>query len=181
MGTSQSNRQCLNPVRFLLFVLSCLLLTSTAIGHEQKAAVTRVVFNSNSGKLEVMHRFFLHDAEHAARQLFGESINIIESGEDRELFANYVRNRFSITAVSSSGEETALLLDYVGQELDRRYVWVYQEINAPTTAASLLILNTVLTDVWPDQANLINVEKGDAVYSLDLSGSTEMGRVELAP
>ena len=166
----------------LLILLSVLLfcgLASKTLAHEQKAALTRVVFNANTDNLEVMHRFFLHDAEHAARQLFKESINMIESADDRELFANYVRNRFSISTISENGEETALNLDYVGQETDRRFLWVYQEISAPNDVSALLIFNAVLRDVWSDQSNLVNVEKSGVVYSLDLDGSRESGTVEI--
>ena len=143
----------------LLFVLLFCGLASNTLAHEQKAALTRVVFNANTDNLEVMHRFFLHDAEHAARQLFKESINMLESADDRELFASYVRNRFSISTISKNGEETALKLDYVGQETDRRFLWVYQEISAPNDVTGLTIFNTVLRDVWSDQSNLINIEK----------------------
>jgi hypothetical protein len=150
-----------------------------AFGHEEKAALVRVVFNPATEKLEVIHRYFLHDAEHAARQLFNESIDMIESVDDRELFANYVRNRFSISKLNEAGEETALALNYTSQETDRRFLWVYQEISIPQDTTALMIFNTVLQDVWPDQANLINVEKDGEVYSLDLGDSRESGIIEL--
>jgi hypothetical protein len=176
MKTAMTKRQ---QMRVMLLALVCLVFANPVSGHEQKAALTRIVFNPNTDNLEVMHRFFLHDAEHAARQLFGESINMIESAEDRELFASYVRNRFSITAISNSGEETVLKLNYVGQETDRRFVWIYQEISAPDDVIAMTIFNTVLRDVWSDQSNLINIEKGDAIYSLNLDGSRESGSVDL--
>ncbi|MBL4821776.1 MAG: hypothetical protein JKY98_12425 [Gammaproteobacteria bacterium] len=162
-----------------LFILIASLLTPPLYGHEQKAALTRILFNANTGNLEVMHRFSLHDAEHAARQLFDETVNIIESSQSRELFASYVRNRFLITAIDESGKEFVLPLDYVGQEMDGRFVWVYQEISAPAGITELFIVNSVLKDIWPDQANLVNVEKGGVIYSLDLSGPRESGVVEL--
>lgn len=164
--------------RLLLAWVLC-LLPVFGHAHEQKAALTRIVFNNNTGNLEVMHRFFVHDAEHAARLLFDDSVNIIESVQSRELFANYVRNRFSLSMTNNANEQVLLQLDYVGQEIDRRFVWVYQEIAAPLGIKSLSVINSALKDVWADQSNLINVEKGEVVYSLDLSGSTDSGTVAI--
>ena len=84
-------------------ILLCLLVISTGEAHQQKNAVTRILFNENTGNIEVMHRFFIHDAEHAAGLIFGERQMLAESRESRELFSSYVINRFSIEASFREG------------------------------------------------------------------------------
>lgn len=158
------------------FVVTGLLICCSAAsyGHQQKTAVTRVLFNSNTGSLEIMHRLFLHDAEHAASVVFGEKQDIIESPDSRALFGSYVVNRFAV-ALDVQGETLQELKpQYLGEEIDGQYLWVYQEV--PNFADSQLgkslqlrIINSVLRDVWPDQSNLVNVERDGQIESVTFS------------
>ena len=163
--------------RLLLLLLLALPLTGNA--HQQKNAVTRVLFNPNTGNIEVMHRFFIHDAEHAASQIFGERLTLMESAESRQLFGNYVINRFAIDATFANGDTETLDLTYVGEEVDGQFLWVYQEIPAESDITELAIVNVALRDVWPDQTNLVNIERDGEIYSLTFEGSDDLLRINL--
>ncbi len=158
-----------------------MLLSLPLIGsaHQQKTAVTRILFNPNTGNIEVMHRFFVHDAEHAATLIFGERQTLMESVESRELFSSYVLNRFSVEASFADGSDRALALEYVGQEIDGQFLWVYQEIAAEEGISELTIVHLALRDVWPDQSNLVNIERDGEIYSLTFQGSDEVLSVKL--
>jgi hypothetical protein len=158
-----------------------LLLALPLVGnaHQQKTAVTRVLFNPNTGNIEVMHRFFVHDAEHAATQIFGERLALMESAESRRLFSNYVLNRFAMEATLANGEHEELELSFVGEEIDGQYLWVYQEIPNNSAITELTIVNLTLRDVWPDQSNLVNIEREGEIYSLTFQGSDEVLSVSL--
>ena len=160
-------------------VLLGLLALSAAEAHQQKNAVTRILFNENTGNIEVMHRFFIHDAEHAAGLIFGERQMLAESQESRELFSSYVINRFSIEASFHEGNPEVLSLSYVGEEVDGQFLWVYQEIPAQKGITAFTIENLALRDVWSDQSNLVNIERGGRIYSLTFDGSAEVLTVEL--
>lgn len=162
-----------------LFLLLMLALPFTGYAHQQKNAVTRVLFNANTGNIEVMHRFFIHDAEHAASQIFGERLTLMESAESRQLFSNYVMNRFAIEASFADGSSKGLALEYVGEEIDGQYLWVYQEVSEDAGITALSIVNLALRDVWQDQTNLVNVERDGEIYSLTFQGSDEMLSVSL--
>ena len=162
----------------LLFLLLS-LLSGYSVAHQQKMAVTRILFNANTGNIEIMHRFFIHDAEHAAGVVFGESQNLMESDISRELFSNYVMNRFAVTAEDSLGKSVELSLNYVGAEIDGQFLWVYQETEQLDDVKALSVVNLALRDVWPDQVNLVNVEKEDQILSMSFTDSIESLRVEL--
>jgi hypothetical protein len=158
--------------RACLFLFAALLVVTSipSHAHQQKTAVTRLLFNSNTGSLEIMHRLFLHDAEHAASVVFGTKQDIIESADSRALFGSYVVNRFAL-AVDDSASLQELSPLYLGEEIDGQYLWVYQEIPGFATrhigkALQLRIINSVLRDVWPDQSNLVNVERGGSIESI---------------
>lgn len=160
-------------------ILLGLLLMSTGEAHQQKNAVTRILFNENTGNIEVMHRFFIHDAEHAAGLIFGERQMLAESRESRELFSSYVINRFSIEASFREGNSEVLGLSYVGEEVDGQFLWVYQEIPAQDDITAFTIVNLTLRDVWSDQSNLVNIERDGRIYSLTFDGSAEVLTVKL--
>lgn len=171
-----------NNGRKLLFSTLLLVLLAplhASLAHQQKSSVTQVLFNSNSGNIEVMHRFYLHDAEHAAMLIFGTQPSLIESKETRDLFASYVMGRFAMQTKGADGDSRELPLSYVGEEVDGQFLWIYQEVPDTENITDLTIVNLTLRDVWPDQSNLVNIEREGKIQSLTFSGSAEILSVDL--
>jgi hypothetical protein len=184
MRTTRSKASGRRQVLFGLGLLGAALASGFSAGviaHTQKAAVTRVVFNPRSGNIEFMHRFLVHDAEHAAGMLFGAGQDLLGSAESRELFSSYVLNRFAVVAHYVNGDDEALDLQYVGSEVDGQYLWVYQEIPLDDDISGFDVVNLALRDVWEEQTNLVNIERDGRVYTLLFDGSTEELSIELSP
>lgn len=142
-------------------VLLALLFALPAIAHQQKEAITRVSFNPRTGNIEVMHRFLLHDAEHASRELLGKGADLIASAADRDRFEAYVHERFELL----DQDERPIKLTPVGNEVEAEFLWVYAEAPIPDQLTALTISHRALRDVWPDQINLVNVERDKEVQS----------------
>ena len=149
------------PKILTTFLLAPLFLVPPLLAHQQKESITRVLFNPRTGNIEVMHRFLLHDTEHACRKLFGADADILGSAEDRDRFESYVHSRFSLT----DQDGTAIALVPVGHEVEGRYLWVYAEAPIPTGLTALTLSHDALRDVWPEQVNLVNVERDKTVRS----------------
>lgn len=154
-------------VRLASLFLASLLWVMPVAAHQQKEAVTRVLFNPRTGNIEVMHRFTLHDAEHASRKLFGTSANLLSSESDRKRFENYVHQQFSLA--NQNGVPVALTP--VGNEIEDRYLWVYSESAIPDDLTVLRITHQALRDIWPEQVNLVNVEREQTVQSALFDGT----------
>lgn len=142
--------------------------------HAQKAAITRVVFNPRTTNLEVMHRFLLHDAEHAVKEIFGGDADIIGSADTQQKFAEYVHERFSIT----NADNEKLELELVGHELEGKYIWVYQDVKIPAVT-SLTIEHNALRELWPTQINTVNVEGKKGLKTATFSDSVELITINL--
>ncbi|MBL4639967.1 MAG: hypothetical protein JKY57_05505 [Kordiimonadaceae bacterium] len=163
--------------RTALFALITILVGAASAplyAHAQKAAITRVLFNAQTQNLEVMHRFLLHDAEHAVKKIFGNDADIIASENSRQQFADYVRSSFSI----QNAEGTSLNFKSVGHELDGKFIWVYQEISIPDTKA-LTIKHNSLRELWPEQINMVNIEGKTGLKTATFTGSTELITITL--
>ena len=149
-------------------LLSGLALSGQTLAHEMKTALTKVLFNARSGNLEVMHRFYVHDAEHAVKELFDKSADLLASEQTQQTFSQYVSEHFALQ--TSQGEVLPLTL--LGGQLDGRFFWVYQEMPLPQALQGLRIKQAALQAIWPSQINVVNVEGRGRIQSLTFDNQT---------
>ncbi|XOV80497.1 MAG: DUF6702 family protein [Aestuariibacter sp.] len=161
----------------LFVLLICGALCAPTFAHQIKTAISTVLFNQRSGNLEIMHRFYLHDAEHAVHHVFDKNADIISDSKTQQRFAEYVSDRFSIEA-----EESKLPLLSVGFEIEGKFFWVYQEAPLPENVSELTVAHNALRDIWPDQINTVNIERqvsGErAVDTVTFRDAVELLKVE---
>lgn len=153
----------------LVLMLAVGVLVAPTHAHQQKAAITKVLFNKRTGNIEVMHRFYLHDAEHAVREIFEKDADILGDAATQRRFADYVTERFALF----SGEGKSLPLSYVGVEIERAFIWVYQETPDAGDLTELTIKHNALRDLWPSQINTVNIEGLPEIKTATFRGSHE--------
>jgi hypothetical protein len=155
-------------------LLGALLFAAFSLSaHQQKSAISTILFNARTKNIEIMHRFRVHDAEHAVKEIFGKDADIIDSQKTQKLFGDYVHQRFNLF----DNYEQSLPLKMVGVELDGKFFWVYQETTQPTKIDNLIIRHDALRDLWPEQVNTINVEGKGLLQTLTFSDSVELLKV----
>jgi len=157
-----------NHYFIVVLILGLLFAAPTSLAHEQKAAISTISFNPRTHNIEIMHRFRMHDAEHAVKLIFGKDADIIKSIETKEQFSNYVNKHFSMYT-----NDTLLKLTTIGYENDGQYFWVYQETTEPPALDNLNIRHNALREIWPSQVNIINVEGKGEVKTMVFSDSVE--------
>jgi hypothetical protein len=150
-------------------LLTASVVVNPALAHQQKAAETTVLFNKRSGQLEVSHRFYIHDTEHAVQSLFDKNADIINSEKTQQQFANYVARQFHLRTLT--GE--TLPISSVGFEVEGKFFWVYQETLIPANLEGVKIFNGVLRELWPTQINMVNVEGKGKVRTLYFSDNED--------
>ena len=146
-------------------------IVAPAFAHQQKVAITRILFSERTGNIEVMHRFYLHDAEAAVGEIFGTQADILAKEETRLTFASYVTERFALADQTGEGIELGL----VGFELEGAFFWIYQESEKPAGGVTgLEIRHGALRDLWPEQVNTVNIEGRGPLQTLTFSGDLNM-------
>ncbi len=159
---------------FLLFCTGLFAGLLPAHSHEQKTAITKILFNDKTGNIEVSHRLNVHDAEHAVQNFWGTA-DLISDPEDMDNLALYVRSNFILRAGKKILEPNP-----VGHEIDGPYVWIYDELEIPKKRMkSLTIENYILRDVWEAQSNLVNIELGKFRASENFTGDDTAKLIEL--
>lgn len=137
--------------------------------HQLKEAYSTLKYNSNTNSLEIEHRFYVHDSEHALSKVFSKPVDLHKDAESKALFEQYILSHFSLWI-----NDELIQPDTVGSDVERKYFWVYQEVplskDFPATAIETMTLEmTALQDVWKKQLNYINVELNDKTQSVRLS------------
>jgi len=154
--------------KFFTFVLlvSVSLTPFAMHAHQLQAALTTVNFSARTDSIEVIHRFYVHDAEHAMSTISGRRVDIMLDESTQQQFGKYVSEKFQLLDQDNKN----LLLTLVGIELDGDFIWAYQEGPFPGRLSSLVVVNSALLDVLPEQVNTVNVECGKNLSTLEFSG-----------
>ncbi len=149
-------------MRFLL-ALTALCITFSASAHQLKTAVTTVLFNDRTHNIEVMHRFYLHDTEHAVGHLLDGHADILANPADQQRFADYVAGHVALKTLDGK----PLDLAPVGYQVDGKFFWVYQETPIPQhELKGLKMSQGTLRDLWPTQVNMVNIEGKGKIRTL---------------
>jgi hypothetical protein len=152
-----------------------ILFVGVTQAHQQKEAYTTVLFNDRTGNLEISHRFYIHDAEHALAKEIKANADLHNDEETRKLFTYYVSQNFSL----KDSENKLLPLKIVGSEIDGKYFWVYQETPIMANMDEFYVSMFALQDVWPQQINHINFERKKDVHSIRLNNIDKWKLVKL--
>lgn len=166
---------------YLLWLIILIVFCSWAgyaQAHQQKAAITRIELNPRTNALEIMHRFAVHDAEHAVSELFKGTpakikADIFNNQDTQARFAKYVSERFGMYLPNN----TPLPLELVGHEIDGKHFWIYQETPMPKTLEGVQVVHNALRDIWYDQSNIVNIKLNDQKDTLSFVDNVEVLKV----
>lgn len=153
-----------------ILVAAAFFASAASFAHQQKSAVTKVLFNPRTENIEVMHRFYIHDAEHAVKHIFGKNADILTSTKTQQQFAQYVSDRFFILDTNN----TQLTLKPVGHEVDGKFFWVYAEAPQSGELEGMQVKHAAMRDIWSEQTNMVNIEGVGKTKTLTFEGNVEV-------
>lgn len=144
-------------MRIAFTALACLMIAFTsamsADAHPRKEAETEINYNENANRVEIIHRYRIHDSESTLHRVHGDtSLSIMTDPRAQALFGEYVESRFSI---SHNGQ--ALPLELVGGEIEDGFVWIYQTTPEMPADGLYVMRSNELMDVHQDQTNIVHV------------------------
>lgn len=143
-------------ISLIFFVLSL---------HPFHVSVSTVYFKPNEKVVQVEQSIFLDDLELALRAHTGnDKLNVTEDDpeEIKKHLRTYLKDRFKIK--TEAGE---LPLVFLGNEpdLQANVMWCYWEAEGVNKLDGLKVLNTLLTETFDDQENIIHYRAGGKTRS----------------
>ena len=133
--------------------------------HDFHASLTEVHYNPKAGAFEVSLRVFLDDLQLALTQSFpGQDIEV-SSRRSEPLLLAYLNRHFQVRDAHGRSHP----LSVVGMEQETDVAWLYLEVSCPQGYQEAMIRNSILTDIFEDQQNLLNVQVGSKKQSFLLT------------
>lgn len=156
---------------FISFFISSVLL----LVHPLHISVTEITLDTKEKELEIMIRIFSDDLELAIREMKHDAnLDLLkaQSATVDKLAWEYLESRFKISA-----DRELRNLKYLGHETDEDVMIFYIQLEPIERFETLSITNNILTELYDDQANLVNVTINDDTKSLRLMRNNPSGKL----
>lgn len=150
----------------LLFLALIPILAFTA-AHKFYVSATDIEYNEKNRSLQIISYVFTDDLENLLKTRYSEELYLLKEGE-HEKADHFVEKYFSDKLrISVEGKPRNII--YLGKEYDKDQLLVYLEIENVEPFEQISVENAVLTDLFPDQKNVVKVERNGKIKSLLLS------------
>ncbi|WP_161890416.1 DUF6702 family protein [Pontibacter russatus] len=138
-----------------VLLFAALLAAQPASAHDYHASITDVAYNPRTQSLEVAVKVFMDDLEDALSRQAKSNITYSSSSVAvKEQLSDYLQSTLSFGLEKGKPLKAKLL----GSEADADVVWLYVEVPVQQAALTqLYIKNAILTDLFTDQMNIVNV------------------------
>ena len=140
--------------------------------HDFHVTHTTIYYNADKEAIEITVNVAIEDLERALEDQTAKKISIGTNAETEsvdELIQAYFRQRLTLVP-----NNRLTHYHWVGKEVsqDLHNLYIYFEVldcNQNGKIESLLIENSIFTDILPDQSNIVLVEFGDKSHNLTFS------------
>ena len=148
----------IDKIKKLTVILIAVLLLGSWMLHKFYVSLTEIRYNPQSQRLEVSMRIFPDDLDRALLQETGIHTQLateLEAPCADSLLMEYLLERFHIVV---NGERT--VLHYLGKEQEANAIWCYLESEPVNKPVTLSVYQELLTEIFKDQVNIIQVYQG---------------------
>lgn len=128
--------------------------------HDLHLSRTEIQVDPASGDLQISMHIFVDDLDLALTKKFGKKFHTATEKESKDCdlyIERYLREVFKVQAGGGHLNYQYLGKEAEGEELA---VWVYLEIPNPGKISQLTIEQKLLTELYSDQRNIIDIKSG---------------------
>ncbi len=136
-------------------LLATLILCSGWLPHKFYVSLTELRYNSQTERFEVSMRIFPDDLDRALMERSGIHTQVateLEHEKADSLLKTYLLESFTLQV-----DDVEIAFNYLGKEAEADAVWCYLESTRVSTPLGLSIRHELLTEIFPDQVNIVQV------------------------
>lgn len=122
--------------------------------HPFYVSVTDVHYKKEEKSIQVAQRLFWDDLEAALTEYHREKIDIIKGIPKNKLETMMSQYLISHNQIQINGKHVRL--NYLGYEIEDDAIWFYLEGAFEEHPRHVVIINSVLTDYFDEQKNIVN-------------------------
>ena len=143
-----------NLLRFFLPIIMIVMLSSFA-WHKFYVSVTQIDYVPNKKRIEITHRIFIDDLENALEKKYKMKVYLTskkELPEAEALIKDYLKENVKISI-----NKKAQNLEFLAREVEGDVLIFYTKIAISKKINTFEIFNSLLTDVYSEQQNIVHV------------------------
>jgi len=158
--------------KFPFFLILLLMLTAFSY-HRFYTAIFQINFVPQKKMIQITTRIFMDDFNDALKNQYHKTTFLgtdKETEADVDLMKKYLAEKFRLTI---NGKFQPM--NYLSKEIEDNVLVCYFKMNEVTKINSLTVENSILTEVHPEQQNIIQFNNNGTKSSLLFSGETAKG------
>ena len=160
----------------IFLIIHSLNFLSLEKAHEFHLSKGLIEYVESEQSLQITMYVFIDDFEEALKQKNIDKLFICTSKES-ENADQHIYDYFQETFILEIDQKQASF-DYIGKEIaeDMIGMWCYLEVTQVTPFEKITIKNSLMTEVFDDQKNIINLigpKKKQSYFMMDLKNQTE--------
>lgn len=160
----------------LLLIVLFQLAGGRLAAHPFKASVCEINYNVLSKRLEITLKLFTDDLEECIRERTGVLLKLDTAAENpssEKLINDYIQAGMQINL-----NENRVTLEFLGKEYEPGVTWCYLESKEAAFPSELSIHNSIMTEMYATQSNIVHVQAGKQRKSLLLGPGRTSGTLK---
>jgi uncharacterized protein YlxP (DUF503 family) len=156
-------------IRKILFSVLALSLLSFVM-HKYYVSITEADYNMELKTFEISMKFIAHDLE-AALESAGVPKLYLGTEKEHKKAADYI-NQYINQRFHMVVDGVSLNMNFVGKEINNDdFMYCFFESDSLETPKKITIKNTLLTEIFSEQANTVYLRVGDQKVNYQLNKS----------
>lgn len=140
--------------------------------HPIHVSVTEIALDEKERELEIIARIFIDDLETSIRKANDQpELKLLGSSTD-QLVWKYLESRFRISLDGRMQQ-----VKYLGHEIDGDAILCYIQVSNVKKLKEIEVMNSMITELYDDQSNLVHVTVNEKVKSLRLMRDNPSGKI----
>ena len=159
----------------VLLIFAVLFLSSFAV-HKFYVSVTQVDYVPSKKRIEITSRIFIDDFEKALNKRYNKKLNLTsdrELPEAEELIKAYLKEKVKIS-INKKPQE----IEFLSRELEGDVLILYTKIAISKKINTFEIYNSLLTEIYSDQQNIVHTNINGNKKSLLMTNTTSKEKID---
>ena len=159
-----------------LLLLFAVLFLSSISAHKFYVSVTQIDYVSSKKRIEITHRIFIDDLEKALTKKYNKKVNLTstkELPEAEELIKSYLKEKIKVS-INKKPQN----IEFLAREVEGDVLILYTKIAVSKKINTFEIYNSLLTEVYADQQNIVHTNINSNKKSILLTNTELQGKID---
>jgi hypothetical protein len=140
----------------VIFFLGLLMVLSSFVIHKFYVSVTQIDFVPNKQRIEITSRIFIDDFEKALKKKYAKNVYLASKKEIPDadkLIQQYLEDKLQLTI-----NNKPVKLQYLTKEVEDDVLICYLKVRYSEKITTFEIYNSVLTELFSEQKNIVHTD-----------------------